>query len=162
MKQFSHFLFVLILLLTGSVSVMGQKHSKPDIRGIWQMCFYVSSNQDMVGELKPSNSFKMLTDNGRFINMTVIPNHGAIIIGEGKYKVNSDSVYTEHVEKSIDLPQLSGADNVLHFSLKDSNELMVLKYFIAKDNNGNEINSWVYETWKKVEMPLRVPQDLVR
>ena len=40
--------------------------------------------------------------------------------------------------------------------------VMYLKYFIAKDLNGNELNTWFHETWKRVGMPAKFPEDLVR
>ena len=125
------------------------------------MCFYVSNNPDIPGELKTSNSFKILTDDGKFINMTVIPNKGAIIIGSGTYKQTAPHSFTEHVEKNLHLPQLVGVDNVLEFDMKGG-EVMVVKFFVQKDPEGNEINSWYYETWKKVKMPSSYPKDLVR
>ena len=39
---------------------------------------------------------------------------------------------------------------------------MVLKFFVKTDKDGNEINSWYYETWKRVKMPPVYPKDLVR
>lgn len=64
------------------------------------MCFYVSGTPQVPGELKPSNSFKILSDDGKFTNMTMIPNHGAIIIGSGTYRQTAPNAYTEHVEKT--------------------------------------------------------------
>ncbi len=161
-----HFLFSLIavFLLLGSGRMMAQTTSgfkSTELNGIWQMCFYMSSDPNAPGELKPSNSFKMLTDDGKFINMTVIPNKGAIIIGSGKYKKTATNAFTEHVEKNLHLPQLVGKDNVLEYEMKGG-DVMVLKYFVQKDADGNEINSWYYETWKKVKMPTAYPKDLVR
>ena len=52
-------------------------------------------------------------------------------------------------------------DNVLEFEMKGG-EVMIVKYFVKKDNDGNDINSWYYETWKKVKMPPVYPKDLVR
>jgi len=113
------------------------------------------------GELKPSNSFKILSDDGKFTNMTMIPNHGAIIIGSGTYRQTAPNAYTEHVEKNLHLPQLVGVDNILEFEMKGG-DVMVLKFFVKTDKDGNEINSWYYETWKRVKMPPVYPKDLVR
>ena len=41
-------------------------------------------------------------------------------------------------------------------------DVMVLKFFVKTDKDGNEINSWYYETWKRVKMPPVYPKDLVR
>lgn len=39
---------------------------------------------------------------------------------------------------------------------------MYVKYYLTTDKDGNEINSWCYEIWKKVEMPTVYPDDIVR
>jgi hypothetical protein len=33
---------------------------------------------------------------------------------------------------------------------------------VKYDTQGNEIDSWYYETWKKVVMPDKIPEGLVR
>ena len=71
---------------------------------------------------------------------------GAIIIGEGTYEQTSGDSYTEMVEKNLHLPQLVGQKNVLKFELKGG-DVMILKYFLKEDINGNRIDSWVTETW---------------
>ena len=156
------FLFIAraMFLLTG-LSRMTAQTSNVNLRGIWQMCFYMSSDPALPGELKPSNSFKILSDDGKFTNMVMIPNKGAIIVGSGTYKQTAPNAFTESVEKNLHLPQLVGVDNVLEFEMKDGN-VMMLKFFVKKDPDGNEINSWYYETWKKVEMPVVYPTDIVR
>ena len=160
MKRRFLFCVMAMFLLTGFSKMLAQE-SKVDLKGIWQMCFYMSSDPELPGELKPSNSFKILSDDGKFINMVMIPHKGAIIIGSGTYKQTSSNAYIEHVEKNLHLPQLVGVDNVLEFEMKDGN-VMMLKFFVKKDAEGHEINSWYYETWKKVEMPAVYPKDIVR
>ena len=56
---------------------------------------------------------------------------------------------------------LDHKDNILEFEIGDDG-VMYLKYFIAKDLNGNELNTWFHETWKRVGMPAKFPEDLVR
>ena len=51
---------------------------------------------------------------------------------------------------------LDNQDNILEFEIKD-NDYLHLKYFIKNDLNGNELNTWYYETWKRVEMPAKIP-----
>ena len=160
MKRRFLFMVMAMFLLTGLGKTMAQT-SNVDLKGIWQMCFYVSGDPTIPGELKPSNSFKILTDDGKFINMVMIANKGAIIIGSGTYKQTAPNAFAEHVEKNLHLPQLVGVDNVLEFEMKGG-EVMMLKFFVKKDADGNEINSWYYETWKKVKMPATYPKDLVR
>ena len=135
MKRHSLFLLLIAFMLIGTSRVMGQNKSAvapADLKGIWQMCFYVSGVPNTPGELKPSNSFKILSDDGKFTNMTVIPNHGAIIIGAGTYKQTAENAYTEHVEKNLHLPQLNGEKNVMQFELEENGNLMLVKYYILK------------------------------
>ena len=56
---------------------------------------------------------------------------------------------------------LDNQDNILEFEIKD-NDYLCLKYFIKNDLNGNELNTWYYETWKRVEIPAKFPEDIVR
>ena len=157
-----HFLFILafVFLMLGTGKVVAQT-AATELSGIGQMCFYMSNDPSLPGELKPSNSFKILSDDGKFINMTVVPNKGAIIIGSGTYKKTAPNAFTEHVERNLHLPQLVGTDNVLEYEMKGG-DVMMLKFFVKKDAEGNEINSWYYETWMKVKMPAVYPKDLVR
>ena len=54
---------------------------------------------------------------------------------------------------------LDHKDNILEFEIGDDG-VMYLKYFIAKDLNGNELNTWFHETWKRVGMPANSPKTL--
>ena len=154
--------FLAFLLLVASGNVLAQKAEKVPVslNGVWQMCFYRSNSPDVAGELKTSNSLKILSDDGRFTNMVMMP-HGAIIIGEGRYEVNSEKSYTEIIEKNLHLPQLNGKRNVMEFEMKDDG-IMVVKYFLKEDVNGNKIDSWCYETWKRVTMPDKYPENIIR
>ncbi|MGL4519882.1 MAG: DUF4488 domain-containing protein [Phocaeicola sp.] len=156
-----NFLASLLLLAFGSVmQLMGQAHPTSNLAGIWQMYFYVSGSPNDPGVLKPSNSFKVLSAEGRFTNFTLIPTQGSIIIGEGRYHQTNDDAYVEVVERNIHLPQLNEKENVMHFTMED--DLMHVRYFLERDVDGNEINTWCYETWKKVTMPAVYPKDLAR
>lgn len=159
-----YFFTMLAAMLLGVTGAMGQGKgtSKPaELKGIWQLCHYVSDIPDVPGALRPSNTFKVLADDGRIVNFTIRPGQDAIITGYGTYVQLSDSTYKESIEKNIHLPMLDNKDNVLGFEFADGN-LMHLKYFISKDLKGNELNCWYYETWKQVSMPELFPEDLVR
>ena len=54
---------------------------------------------------------------------------------------------------------LDHKDNILEFEIGDDG-VMYLKYFIAKDLNGNELNTWFHETWKRVACPRNSPRTL--
>ena len=83
------------------------------------------------------------------------------LTGYGTYQQLTDNSYKESIEKNIHLPMLDHKDNILEFEIGDDG-VMYLKYFIAKDLNGNELNTWFHETWKRVGMPAKFPEDLVR
>ncbi len=131
------------------------------LEGIWQLCHYVSENPDIPGILKPSNTFKVLSDDGRIVNFTIRPGEDAIITGYGTYRQVSDTAYKESIERNIHLPMLDHKDNLLEFEMGEGG-VMYLKYFIAKDLNGNELNTWFHETWKRLNMPLVFPENIVR
>ena len=73
----------------------------------------------------------------------------------------SGTAYKESIERNIHLPMLDNKDNILEFEMGEGG-VMYLKYFIAKDLNGNELNTWFHETWKRVNMPSAFPVDIVR
>ena len=150
----------LLLVAVGSAVAQVAEKSPLSLSGVWQMCFYRSSSPDMAGELRTSNSLKILSDDGKFTNIVMMP-HGAIIIGEGTYELTSDHSYTETVENNLHLPQLVGKKNVLEFKMRDDG-VMMIKYFLKEDINGNQIDSWCYETWKRVSMPDKYPENIIR
>lgn len=159
-----YFLTMLTVMLFAVTGVMAQKKvmfKQANLKGIWQLCHYVSEIPNVPGVLRPSNTFKVLGDDGRIVNFTIIPGQSAIITGYGTYTQMTDHSYKESIEKNIHLPMLDNKDNILEFEI-EGNELLHLKYYIAKDLNGNELNTWFHETWKRVVMPAEFPEDIVR
>lgn len=159
-----YFFTMLTVMLLGVTGVRAQEKAAfqpANLKGIWQLCHYVSEVPDVPGALKPSNTFKVLSDDGRIVNFTIIPGVDAIITGYGTYAQLTDKSYKESIQKNIHLPMLDNQNNILEFEIVDG-ELLYLKYYIAKDLNGNELNSWFHETWKRLNMPAKYPEDLVR
>lgn len=154
-------LSIMLLAVTGAMAQKKTKFQLADLKDIWQLCHYVSESPDVPGSLKPSNTFKVLSDDGRIVNFTIIPGSDAIITGYGTWKQLTDDSYKESIEKNIHLPMLDNQDNILQFEIKDKDYLH-LKYFIKNDLNGNELNAWYYETWKRLGMPAKFPEDIVR
>lgn len=155
-------LTAMLFAVAGGANAQKKAKFKPaDLAGIWQLCHYVSEVADVPGTLKPSNTFKVLSDDGRIVNFTIIPGSDAIITGYGTYQQLTDNSYKESIEKNIHLPMLDNKDNVLEFEMAEDG-VMYLKYYIAKDLNGNELDTWYYETWKRVKMPDKFPEDIVR
>lgn len=163
MKIRDFFLVAFLMLLTVGSSMAQDVQEKTPItlHGVWQMCFYRSNSPDIPGELKTSNSLKILSDDGRFTNLLMMQT-GAVILGYGTYEINNEGLYTEYVEKNVHLPQLNGEKNEMHFELKENGKLMYVKYFLKNDANGNEIDSWCHEIWQKVEMAPVYPGDELR
>lgn len=163
MKKVYYFtmLVVMLLAVTGLRAQQRDAYKPAHLAGIWQLCHYVSEIPDVPGVLKPSNTFKVLSDDGRIVNFTILPGKDAIITGYGTYRQISDNAYQESIEKNIHLPMLDNKDNVLEFEMGEGG-IMYLKYFISKDLNGNELNTWFHETWKRVKMPDKFPDDIVR
>lgn len=160
-KYFFTMLAAMLLAVAGGKAQERTNFKPADLAGIWQLCHYVSEIPDVPGMLKPSNTFKVLSDDGRIVNFTIIPGTDAIITGYGTYQQLTDNSYKESIVKNIHLPMLDNKDNVLEFEMNEDG-VMYLKYFIAKDLNGNELNTWFHETWKRVEMPDKFPEDIVR
>ncbi len=159
-----YFFTVLAIMLMAVTGAMAQKKTKfkpAELKGIWQLCHYVSESPDVAGYLKPSNTFKVLSDDGRIVNFTLIPGSDAIITGYGTWKQLTNNSNKEIIDKNIHLPMLDNKDNILEFEIKD-NDYLYLKFFIQKDLNGNELNTWYNETWKRVGMPDKFPEDIVR
>ena len=76
MKRKKLFLLMIAFLLIGTSRVVGQEKSDAapvNLKGIWQMCFYVSGTPQVPGELKPSNSFKILSYPFGVATLTFIP-----------------------------------------------------------------------------------------
>lgn len=154
-------LAAMLLAVIGAKAQESGSFVSAKLPGIWQLCHYVSEIPDVPGVLKPSNTFKVLSDDGRIVNFTIIPGSDAIITGYGTYMQLTNNTYKESIEKNIHLPMLDNKDNVLEFEMGEGG-VMYLKYFISKDLNGNELNTWFHETWKRVKMPAKFPGDIVR
>lgn len=155
-------LLIMLLAVTGAMAQKKVKvKSTAKLEGIWQLCHYVSENPEIPGMLKPSHTFKILGADKTIVNFTLIPGSDAIITGYGTYELLTDSTYKESIDKNIHLPMLDNKDNVLFFEIGEGG-VMYLKYYISKDLQGNELNTWYHETWKRLKMPSKFPEDIVR
>ena len=88
-NYFFTMLAVVLLAVTGVRAQDKAAFEPAHLQGIWQLCHYVSENPDIPGVLKPSNTFKVLSDDGRIVNFTIRPGTDAIITGyarTGKYR----------------------------------------------------------------------------
>lgn len=165
MKRQYLIMLVIALLCIPTTMAWGQKKGRfnqANLNGIWQMCFYVAETPNSPSTLRAGNTFKILAEDGHITNFTVIPGRGAIITGLGTYKQTASNVFRESMKKNIHLPMLDGQDNDLEFTMSEDGNIMSVKYFIEKDVQGNVVESWYYETWRRVEMPPTYPADLIR
>ena len=89
----------------------------------------------------------------------VMTSAGAVIIGYGTFSLSSSTFYTEYVEENVHLPQLKGSENKLYFELKEGGKLMSVKYFVETDAEGNRIDAWCKEMWRRVEVAPAYPGD---
>lgn len=67
---------------------------------------------------RSTNVFKVLLNN-KFKTFVVSPNGGAILSGEGKFTVESDSVYTETIENHQN-EMIIGTNNKIEYKLMDN------------------------------------------
>ena len=153
--------FMLLAMTSAFVDTKAQdiQEKRPvNLSGIWQMCFYCSPSPDVPGELRASHSLKILSGDGRFCNL-VMTSAGAVIIGYGTFSLSSSTFYTEYVEENVHLPQLKGSETKLYFELKEGGKLMSVKYFVETDAEGNRIDAWYKEMWRRVEVAPAYPGD---
>ena len=97
-NYFFTMLAVVLLAVTGVRAQDKAAFEPAHLQGIWQLCHYVSENPDIPGVLKPSNTFKVLSDDGRIVNFTIRPGTDAIITGYGTYRQISAAAYKESIE----------------------------------------------------------------
>ena len=114
-NYFFTMLAAVLLAVAGANAQESAEFRPAELAGIWQLCHYVSEIPDVPGILKPSNTFKVLSDDGRIVNFTIIPGKDAIITGYGTYQQLTDNSYKESIEKNIHLPMFDHKYNILEF-----------------------------------------------
>ena len=62
-----------------------------------------------------------------------------------------ENSYTIRREELRFSQQLNGGKNVIR-ELEENGNLMLVKYYLKTDRNGNKIDSWCHEIWKRVEI----------
>lgn len=122
--------------------------SKHKLCGIWQNCFISMEQNKPVVHFTPY--MKVLNSDGSFVNMGIRTDSQCCFIRTmGRWSVESDSVYVEHIDRSITTPGIIGRDNKIHFLLQ-GDDFVVLKYKIP----GNK--QWGIEYWVRVIEPDRI------
>lgn len=127
-----------------------QDMSKYKLCGIWQNCYISVEDNKPVVHFTPY--MKALNSDGKFVNMGLATGGRCCFIttmGEWSVSSDSDSVYVEHINRSITEPGITGRDNKIHFHMQ-GDDFVVLKYKIP----GNQ--QWGTEYWVRVIQPDRI------
>ena len=117
---FSALVAALLLTTAGTLKAQEAQYTPAPLEGIWQLCHYVAESADEEGTLRPSYTFKVLTDDHRITNFTVIPGKAAIITGYGSWQQLTDDCYRESIEKNIHLPMLDNQNNDITFRIEQN------------------------------------------
>ena len=72
-NYFFTMLAAVLLAVAGANAQESAEFRPAELAGIWQLCHYVSEIPDVPGILKPSTTFKVLSDDGRIVNFTRMP-----------------------------------------------------------------------------------------
>ncbi|MDO5524305.1 MAG: DUF4488 domain-containing protein [Bacteroidia bacterium] len=146
---YAAFICVIALLTGCGTAQKGLKGSTAkQLLGLWEVKAVHNSNEGGYKEM-PNGMFKMILDNGRFINFMTTPK-GAMITVDGTYRLVGDSIYIEEIDHSFNASQI-GKDNPLNLKLS-GNKFMYLRWFQAVDEFGENQHQWVEEIWQRVEI----------
>ena len=91
-------------------------------------------------------------DGNFFIFLIAAPDATCIKTNEGAYTVNSDSLYTEHINGSVTDPTLIGKDNKIFYRFETQDMLHVSYHHKKADRKGEEL--WIRV---KLEVPRKEP-----
>ena len=117
------------------------------IVGLWEV--KAIHNSDEAGyKVIPSGMFKMIFDDGRFMNF-MSTEKGAIITVDGTFRLKGD-LYTEEIVNSFNKSQ-EGKDNPLNIKMTRKS-FMYLRWFQPIDEFGVTQNRWVEEIWQRVSI----------
>lgn len=150
MKTTKLFLLLIGILsfFVGCASAQKKMFRKPvseRIVGLWEV--KAIHNSDEAGYMViPSGKFKMILDDGRFMNF-MSTEKGAIITVDGTCKLDGD-IYTEKIVHSFNKRQ-EGKDNPLNIKMTRTS-FMYLRWFQPVDEFGVSRNRWIEEIWQRV------------
>ena len=149
-KLFYSVFVCVIALLTGCGTAQKGLKSETAKRlfGLWEVKAIHNSNEGGYKKM-PHGMFKMIIDDGRFVNF-MTTERGAMITVDGTYRLVGDSLYIEEIDHSFNRTQV-GKDNPLNLKLSGP-KFMYLRWFQAVDEFGENQNQWVEEIWQRVEL----------
>lgn len=137
-------LFILLAVLA-PLGLFAQHTSPETLQGVWQQVQTAKND----GHIIRLPVWKVLQGDGSFCTFLIGDETGlSIITNQGRYEVESDSTFDEHVTGSITDPQLVGKSNRLYYELQ-GNDLMRVRYRVPGASRDGR------ETWVRVK--LQVP-----
>lgn len=146
---YSVFVCVIALLAGCGTAQKGLKsETAKRLFGLWEVKAIHNSNEGGYKKM-PHGMFKMIIDDGRFVNFMTTAG-GAMITVDGTYRLVGDSLYIEEINHSFNRTQV-GKDNPLNLKLSGP-KFMYLMWFQAVDEFGENQNQWIEEIWQRVEL----------
>lgn len=145
---------ILLVLVCCFGSLTMQANNKPNgkkIVGIWQQLNPRRTVNPEGMKLVKVPVYKLLTQDGQFMNMVLNGEQGGITVS-GTYEIQNDSTIIENIDKHVFSPELIGQKNSLWFKFGNDDELM-MRYKFIKD--GKEIEG--REVWIRIKefVPLK-------
>lgn len=137
-KTLSKTIFVtaaFVILFCCSSFVNKDYNSATSLKGIWEL--FVNN--------RPTGFLKILATDGKLTNIAMT-NSGFVETLKGTYEIQSDSVYIEKIEKSVD-HTLNGINNKMVYKMDNENTLTIM-FFV----NGHSLT----ETYHRIPAALRL------
>ncbi len=140
--------FLLTICLFGSISAYSQEMLKQSqaLAGTWQMVVAIKGEQNQL-LFRYLPLFKILNANGTFCNLQIDLRSGrAHFNQEGRFNIQTDSTYIEHIEKS---PHASyaGIESPMKYKFIPEEKVLLTQYF------NPDTKQWIPEMWIRVEIP---------
>ena len=141
-------LFVLVMFVGCGAKRSYRSQAAKQMHGLWEVKAVHNSNEDGYKRM-PRGMFKMIFEDGRFINF-MTTEKGAMITVDGTYRLDGGNIYTEEINHSFNVTQI-GKDNPLEYKLTGG-KFMYLRWYQEVDEFGVDQNRWVEEIWQRVEI----------
>lgn len=142
---------ILFLTLVMAVFCIGIVHAQQTadkrLYGVWQQ---EQTARDNNGKQRIIHLpvWKVIEGNGTFYTFLIAGRDGrSMKMNEGTWTGVSDSIITEHVNRSLTAPQLNGCDNTIRYHFVDTN---LIKIVYRLPNATRD----AHETWRRVTMEL--------
>lgn len=138
------FISLLALVAIGTMLTASAQKATNTLVGVWQQEQTVQEG----GKTRTIHLpvWKVITADGTFYTFLIASRNGrSMKMNEGTYTLNSDSVMTEHVHRSLTAPELDGCDNAIRYRFVDANTIQIVYRMPDALKDG-------HETWRRVTM----------